>query len=240
MNSAELVREAWLEATAEYDSIPFFSAIANGNFTANHYAMLLREIYHNTHENPEAFARMTGLLRGDQRKLNKKILRHSWQESGHDQMALDDLARLGYDPGAARDGRALWATEAFTAFTSFQMERRNPLAFLGYVYHLENVATSWGPKLGRCLHSLGIRPEAMSFLMEHSEADITHVKFNEEYFRELVTQEKDLEDVLYGLRGAVRLYSLMLQSVIDAVDQGWPEWRALDGTFRKTAVPTCP
>ena len=237
MNPAQRVHEAWLEATADFGSTPFLAAIARESFTIDHYAMFLRELFHNTRENPEGLAHMAGLLKGDARRLNQKILRHAYRESGHDRMALSDLGQLGYDPARAESGRALWTTEAFTAFSIFQLERRHPLAYLGYIYHLEKAAVTWGPRLLDYFRSLGIPPEAMTFLREHSEADIGHARLNQEYIRELVTNEADLEAVIYGLRGTVRLHALMLQGVIDAVEQAWPEWRSLQDAYRGAAVP---
>lgn len=235
MNANERIDKAWRAEAAQLESNPLILAMDGKTFTEDHYAMLLRELYHNTHENPEGLTYMAAKLVGPQRRLNKKLFRHSHMESGHDQMAADDLATLGFDAEIMKRERALVTTEAFTAFPIFQVDRRNPIAYLAYLYHLEHVAEVYGPKIVGYLRGIGIPLEAMTFLVEHAEADVAHNKLNEEYIRELVTTEADLQAYLYGLRGVARLHASMLQGVMESVDQDWPEWTSLKATRKAQA-----
>jgi pyrroloquinoline quinone (PQQ) biosynthesis protein C len=227
MKAGEIIHQEWLKAVRIMDSNPFFLALENGTFTAEHYAMLLRELYHNTHENPEGLALMTGHLKGEQRRLNKRFFRHSLVESGHDEMAADDLKTLGYDFEPLKRERPLVTTEAFSAFPIFQVQRRNPISYLAYLYHLEQIASTRGILVVKHCLSIGVPQSAMSFMLEHTDADPGHTLWNEEYIEALVRTDEDLDAYRYGLRGSVRLHALMLQGIMEAVDGNEPEWESL-------------
>lgn len=232
MNAQENIDREWLLSMEEQKGNPFFAALEARTFTAEHYAMFLREEYFNTHENPESLTFMASHLKLDQRKLNRKLIRHALAESGHDQMAADDLSRLGYGSGTLKLERPLVTTEAFLAFSMFQIQHRNPISHLGYLYHLEKITVTKGVELHRHLVSIGIPLYSMTFLLEHTEVDPGHIRWNEEYIEGLVRTREDLEAYLYGLRGSVKLHGLMLQGIMEAVDRGSQEWRSLKAAWR--------
>jgi Iron-containing redox enzyme len=230
LNIIETIEKEWLAWTLDMESNPFFTAINEKTFSLQHYAMFLREEYFNTFENPEALVFMATHLKGVKRKINKGFIRHALSEMGHFQLAANDLESLGYASNTLQHQRPLVTTEAFFAFSMFQVQHRNPIAFLGYVYHLEKIAVTKGRELVNYLSSIGVPIKAMSFLTEHTDVDPGHMNWNEEYIRELVLTPDDLENYLYGLRGAVKMHAVMLHGIIEAVDKGLPAWEKLNGT----------
>ncbi|MDQ3002058.1 MAG: iron-containing redox enzyme family protein [Fibrobacterota bacterium] len=180
MNAGEIIHQEWLKAMVEMEKTPFFLAIEKKTFTAEHYAMFLREEYFNTHENPEGLVLMASHFKGEQGKLNKKFIRHSLSESGHNQMAADDLSALGYAFEPLKRERPLVTTETFNAVLIFQVQHRNPITNLAYSYHLEHIAVAKGKLFLEHLLSIGIPMAALSFLVEHTEADVGHNLLNEE------------------------------------------------------------
>ncbi len=68
-----------------------------GDLTKAHYAALLREVYFYTRENPQLQAGATLYFQGQQREMVKDFLRHATSEIGHDQLALNDMAAMGFD-----------------------------------------------------------------------------------------------------------------------------------------------
>jgi pyrroloquinoline quinone (PQQ) biosynthesis protein C len=174
--------------------------------------------------NPRLGSLFHAHLESDRPALVARFLKHNASEVGHDDLALADLRALGWDAETVRKGRPLPNTEAFTAFISFQIQHRNPLAYLGYLYHLECLATRLGEGSVAALLQVGVPAEAMSFLKEHAEADQGHMRLNQEYLAGLARSEADIEAVLYGLRGACSLHGLMLQGIMEDSDRLPGDW----------------
>jgi pyrroloquinoline quinone (PQQ) biosynthesis protein C len=193
----------------------------------------LRETYHNTYHNPKKMALFMAHLDSDKPQLEAKFLKHTAAEIGHDEMALSDLKVLGGDPDAVRRGRPLPSTEALTAFIVFQIQHRNPLAYLGYLYHLEAMPVRMGADVMACLIALGIPLEATTFLREHAEADPVHIKWNREYMEGFIRDDEDMEAVLYGMRGTCELHGRMFQGILE---QG-QDWLAVPASGRATLDP---
>lgn len=230
------IKDEWEKGMGKLERNPFFRAMRDGSFTRNHYAMFLREEYFNTMENPESLAMATFHLQGPKRALNKTLLRHAMAESGHNLMALSDLETLGFSVGSIPEEKPLATTEPFIAFFVYQIQHRNPLAYLAYIHHLESIAVAKGPQVISTLMALGIPKEAMSFLTEHAEVDTVHTRWVSEYFTGLVKDRKDLEDILHGIRGAIALHGMMLEGIMDAVDGRDAAWLRLE-SFGKAQTP---
>lgn len=195
----------------------FFRRLREGSLDVRHYQALLRETYYNTRENPPSFALMAWHLKGRKRDLAKRIYRHSSAEHGHHELALDDLRALGADVSGIPEGRPLPTTEALIAFAVYHVQHRNPLAYLGYVYHLEMLPAALGPVLIDQLKAIGVPPEAMSFLTEHVQADEGHTRWMADYLKETVDSRDDFDAVRHGAVATSKLHGLMLEGVVDSV-----------------------
>lgn len=217
MNRSERLAHAWQEEYGKLRSLEFFRRLEDGSFTKEHYIAFLAESYHNVTHNTKKMALFQAHIRTDRAALESRFLKHAATEIGHDAMALDDLRKLGADAEAVRNRRPLPSTEALTGFIVFQIQHRNPYAYLGYLYHLEALPTTIGEAGMKTLHKAGIPVEAMSFLQEHSEADVVHMKWNREYLDGFLEKEEDYQAALYGLRGSCHLHGAMLQASMDSV-----------------------
>jgi pyrroloquinoline quinone (PQQ) biosynthesis protein C len=215
MSVVDRVEKEWEACYGWISRGEFLRSLSEGRFTLPSYAIFLRETYHNAAMNPRLGSLFHAHLEPDRPALVARFLKHNASEVGHDELALADLRALGWDTEPVRRGRPLPSTEAFTAFISFQIQHRNPMAYLGYLYHLEGLPTRLGEESIAALLKIGIPAEAMSFLKEHAEADQAHMRLNQEYLAGLARSEADIEAVLYGLRGACSLHGLMLQGVME-------------------------
>ena len=215
MSPFERILAAWRPALDAMLRSRAFSRMAEGELTADEYAAILRQVFHQVREHPQALGVFTSRLRGDrQRAQVKTLLKHALSEAGHDELALDDLAALGVDVSGIRAERPLPATSALVAFMHYQLEHENPIGFLGYLFHLEFTPTAVGPALMHALSTAGIREDAQSFLRDHAEIDVGHNKLMERYVDELVQSEEDLEAVCWVARSTAALYAHMVDDAI--------------------------
>jgi pyrroloquinoline quinone (PQQ) biosynthesis protein C len=202
----------------------FFRKLDEGSLELNHYKGFLRESYHNTRQNPGTMAMFVAHVESDDARLKAKFLKHAAMEMGHDELALDDLQTLGEDVEGIRHGRPLVATEAMSGFVLFQIQHRNPLASLGYSYHLETLPVRIGASALASLLKSGVPADAFTFLKEHVDADPVHTKWNREYIEGFVQSSSDLDALIFGLRGACELHGMMFQSLLDASSGTGQSW----------------
>lgn len=216
MKVSEILKQEWEAACVRLKRGEFFERLASGRLDLSHYKSYLRETYHNASQNPRNMALFMAHVDTGLRPLEAKFMRHTAMEMGHDELALDDLRALGEDAEAVRNGLPLPTTEALAAFIVFQIQHRNPMAYLGYLYHLEALPVQMGGNALEALTAMGVPAEAATFLREHAEADPVHIRWNLEYLDGFVRGAADLEALIYGMRGSCELHGVMLQGILDA------------------------
>lgn len=231
--------EEWTREVGKLARTPFFHALDQGRLELDHYKVWLRETYYNTRENPQSFALMAGHLTGRHREITPRILRHAAAEFGHHDLALADLQTLGEDVKDIPGRRPLPTTEALIAFAIYNVQHGNPLAYLGYVYHLEMMPALQGNKIIGKLEAMGVPKEAMTFLAEHAHADVGHTKLLEGYFKSVVETEEDLQAVLHGALGTCRLHGVMLQGILEAAETN-RDWAPGNQGLRGGEKPASP
>ncbi|MEM1434135.1 MAG: iron-containing redox enzyme family protein [Pseudomonadota bacterium] len=211
--------ETFSNAIDLFNSCAGMQRFWGGELNAAHYASLMREIYFHTRENPQIQALATVYFRGHQRTMVKPFLRHAISEVGHDQLALKDMQALGYDVTAIPAEQPLPATTAITAFPFYQITNLNPVGYLGYLYFLEAMPTTFGAEYMRTLDAMGVSREAMNFLHDHSTIDVGHTRLMQGYIEELIQNEADLEAACYAMRVTGELYGRMLTDAFAAADR---------------------
>ncbi len=210
---------------------PPVASVINTTITPNQYRAILRQVYHHTRENPQLQTLATVHFRGKQRDMVRAFFRHAASEIGHDQLALNDYITLGGKGEHVPYENPLPATTALLSFGFYQIYNLNPLGYLGYLYFLEAMPTQAGPGLIEQLHAVGIKDNALTFLRDHTEIDIGHVKMMEKYIDHLVRDEKEVDCIVYAMQTTAYLYSQMMAQAIEFADQpdvtGW-NWEELD------------
>ncbi len=215
MTHWEILESEWEKSFSRLRKTEYFRRMAEGQLELAHYKGFLRESYHNVAQNPKSMALFISRLSTNRVALAGKFLKHAAMEMGHDELALSDLAILGEDAAGIRQTRPLPTTEALSAFIYFQMMQRNPLAYLGYSFHLEALPIRMGETGISLLLKMGVPLSATTFLKEHADLDPVHMRWNREYVEGFVKTPEDLEAVLYGLRGACDLHGVMFQGILD-------------------------
>ena len=223
MDANQQLAAAFEDVIANFNDSPGMRRFRNGNINKAHYAALLREVYFYTRENPQLQAGATLYFQGRQRELVRDFLRHATSEIGHDQLALNDIAALGFSTDGITQGRPLPSTLALTAFAYYQITGKNAVGYLGYLYFLEFMPVRSGADYISGLTKLEVPIEATSFLQDHSVIDVGHSQAMTEYAAALTTSQRDIDDVIYAMRVTGELYSTFVQRTLESVDaQGKP------------------
>ncbi|MGF1545196.1 MAG: iron-containing redox enzyme family protein [Parvularculaceae bacterium] len=237
----EQLRQAFQPVLREFLDCAAMRALAAGELSVSQYQSVLREIFHQTRENPQLHAMSMIYLRGRQRDFVKRYFAHAGSEVGHDQLALNDIETLGGEVSRIPYENPLPATSALVAFAYYQLQRGSPLSYLGYVFFLEFMPTHVGEDVARWLHNIGVTPNAMTFLRDHAEIDMAHNRIMEQYVDGLVVTDADYDTVAHAMRVTGRLYGRMYDEAVNDVSQpferGWcHEELAVDGKIADELV----
>ena len=228
-NFSAQVNAAFVDVMHTFNHGPAIAFLRSNAFKAEHYRSALREFFHYTRENPQLQTLATVYFRGTDRQLIKMFVGHARSEIGHDHMALEDLKVLGGDASAIATENPLPATTALTAFAFFQIQHRNAIGYLGYIYFLEYMPTQHGATYAEALLKANVPKESLSFLQEHIAVDVGHNQMMQRYLDQLLHSQADVDAVIYAMRVTGELYAHMLWSAIQRVEnlvtfgQAWHE-----------------
>ncbi len=131
MNAFNRLRNAWVGVEARFMSSQPIRRLTDGSVGVEHYASYLRETYFYTRENPQIQAVATAWFRGADRQMVQAFLKHALSEVGHDHMALNDMAALGYDVSCIPDENPLPTTVPLISFPYYAIQYRSPISYLG-------------------------------------------------------------------------------------------------------------
>lgn len=213
-----ILHEVFSEVIAQFNSCEGMQRLWDGKLTSAHYAALMREVFHHTRENPQLQALATVYFRGEQRSMVKPFLRHAISEVGHDQLALNDVAALGFDVSNTPLEQPLPSTTALLAFPFYQIYNHDAVGYLGYLYFLEAMPTSFGADYMKTLEQMGVGRQAMSFLQDHTTIDVGHTKAMQGYIDALIKTSAELDAAVYALRVTGELYSRMVTDAFASAD----------------------
>ncbi len=214
------LENAWFVEVPHFNAMTGMQRLLTGDFTVAHYQSLLREIYFYARESPPFFAAIQVHLRGAQREYIKKMLQHASSETGHDQLALADLRALGVNTENIPNERPLPATSAMIGFSFYLIQYLNPISYLGFVFHLEYLPTHFGQQYAQGFVRAGVPMNAMSFLLEHNEADVGHNLLMADYVENLLLNQRDVDDTIYAMQVTAVLFANLVEAAFRRVDEG--------------------
>lgn len=219
----ETVFEEWKKAYALNSTFRWSKLVATGEVKVWHYKGFLREIYHNVFYNSQTQAWVGMYISGEHRDFLRSWYQHARSEIGHDLLALNDLVFLGEDRDKVIRSKPNPSTTAFTSVPFFQAMLKNPVGYLGHLFHLEFMPSQHGHNYIEMLERAGIPREGMTFIEEHAHVDPSHNKLMMKYIEELVKTDDDLKSVISCAQDASYLYGRMIEDAFDAGERDFKE-----------------
>lgn len=209
------VLSVWREEIQNINKKPWMTRLQSGDFQIRNYKGFLLETYHHAGLNPQIQAFATMYFKDNPREMIGLFYKHAGSEIGHDLLALNDLGALGENIEKLRHSKPLPSTAAFNAFALMQIQLVNPVAYLGYLFHLEFLPTQQGRVHIERLKHLGVPKNALTFLEEHATIDAGHNKMMERYIDTLVKDEATFDQVAYALNCSCHLHYNMLAAAFE-------------------------
>jgi len=160
-----------------FTSIPLIREALRSGASRELYIDFLTQAYHHVkHTFPLlAFA----AARTTDEAYQDALAEYMEEERGHEKWILDDIAAMGGDAAAVKNGAAGIACQMMVGYTYYAIEWVSPYAMLGSVHVLEGMSTLLADKAADAIQrSLGSSAkDGFSYLRSHGALDIEHVAF---------------------------------------------------------------
>jgi pyrroloquinoline quinone (PQQ) biosynthesis protein C len=207
-----------LKAETEADrqqlfAIPIIQDALRGHVTTRQYIAFLSQAYHHVKHTVPLLMACGSRLDGKHEWLREAMAEYIAEEVGHQEWILSDIAASGGDAEAVRIAQPHASTELMVAYAYHQIDRGNPVGFLGMVHVLEGTSTALATHAADTMRgALGLPPQAFSYLSSHGSLDLEHVAF----FEKLVNRLHHVDDhqaVVHTARMMYHLYGNVFRSL---------------------------
>ena len=161
----------------DFTSIPLIHEAVRSGASRELYVDFLTQAYHHVkHTFPQlAFA----AARTSDETYQDALVEYMEEERGHEKWILADIAAMGGDAQAVKDGASGIACQIMVGYAYYAIEWISPYAMLGSVHVLEGMSTLLADKaadaIQRSLAHSG--KDGFSYLRSHGALDIEHVAF---------------------------------------------------------------
>jgi pyrroloquinoline quinone (PQQ) biosynthesis protein C len=219
MSFAEQLRAATAAERQELIAAPIVQDCLAGRVSRDSYRAFLTEAYHHVKHTVPLLMACGSRLSERQEWLRRGIAEYIDEEYGHEQWILNDLAALGCDAEAVRNGEPSLATELMVSYAYDTIARRNPIGFFGMVLVLEGTSAAIATRAAEIVMAkLELPKRACSYLLSHGSLDQQHVG----HFDALIDRIESSEDraaLLHCARRFYRLYGDVFRALPRATDE---------------------
>jgi len=193
-------------ARAELFAIPVIRDSLAGRVTREQYLAFLGQAYHHVRHTVPLLMACGARLPDRHDWLRNATGQYIAEETGHEEWILRDIAAAGGDAATTRAAAPAPATELMVAYVYDYIARCNPVGFFGMVQVLEGTSQALATHAAEAMRSsLGLPPEAFSYLSSHGSLDQAHVRFFSGLMDRLEAQA-DQDAVTEVARVVYRLY----------------------------------
>lgn len=144
------------------------------------------------------------------RALHYEMIHHLKGELNHDQVALEDLASMGYQPD---DFPTLLETSLLYQSQYYWLERHAVSSMMGYALLLEGLACEFGNAILE--KTKGHGPKATAFVRLHAKVDVGHFAEGLKWLSQVPAAEH--ADMIQNLVQSSHLYMGMLEGVANGM-----------------------
>lgn len=187
-------------------AIPVIRSSLAGRVTLEQYLAFLGQAYHHVRHTVPLLMACGARLSATHDWLRSAVARYIAEETGHEEWILNDIAAAGGDADAVRASAPGRAAEILVAYAYDYIARSNPVGFFGMVYVLEGTSQAIATSAARSMRaSLGLPPEAFTYLASHGALDQDHLRFFAGLMNRLESPA-DRDAVVHVARRVFRLY----------------------------------
>jgi len=187
-------------------NLPLIKAGAAGRVSLDAYIDFLTQAYHHVKHTTPLLMFCGSKLPEKYEWLREAVAEYIEEELGHQEWILNDIKACGADSEAVRRGKPGQATEIMVAYAYDMINRVNPVGFFGMVLVLEGTSITLASQAGEAIaQSLGLGPQAFSYLTSHGALDVGHTAFYEKLMNKIESAE-DRAAIIHSAKNFYKLY----------------------------------
>jgi 3-oxoacyl-[acyl-carrier-protein] synthase III len=213
----ELVRDlalVWFDFEDRLQRVPIVKKLYNGRFTLADYRDLLFNLRQQVIDGSRWIGRAASSITPEFFPIRSAFIMHTSDEHRDFEMLERNFELAGGDPADIRSGQKNIGSEALSAYILERASHQNPFELIGSMFIIEGVgqriARQWGKKIQ---DSLGLKNEAVSFFLYHSESDVAHFKRLDLAIASGILTRKLVTDIVKCAKVTARLYALQLEEI---------------------------
>jgi 3-oxoacyl-[acyl-carrier-protein] synthase-3 len=176
----KLTRElamVWFEFEDRLLTVPIVKKLREGRFTRQDYLALLYGLRQQVIDGSRWIARAASSITAEYFPVRSAFIMHTSDEHRDFEMLERNYELAGGSADEIRAGQKNVGSEALSAYILHAAGRENPFELIGAMFVIEGIgqriARQWGEKIRE---TLGLKNEAVSFFLYHSESDVGHFK----------------------------------------------------------------
>jgi 3-oxoacyl-[acyl-carrier-protein] synthase-3 len=213
----ELVRElalVWFEFEDRLRRVPIVKKLYEGRFTIADYQALLFNLRQQVIDGSRWIGRAASSITPEYFPIRSAFIMHTTDEHRDFEMLERNYELAGGRLDAIRAGKKNIGSEALSAYILEMASHENPLGLIGAMFIIEGVgqriAQQWGKKIQ---DTLGLKKEAVSFFLYHSESDIAHFKRLDLAIASGILTKTLVPEIVKCAKVTARLYALQLEEI---------------------------
>lgn len=181
---------------------------------AGMYVAFLGQAYHHVRHTCRLLSTAVARCSDRDQRYIRALLEYIEEERGHEEWILEDIAALGGNAEAVRNGQGDMSCRLMVAYVYYAIEHVSPYAMLGMVHVLEGMSAALATAAAGTLRATLATQDGrgFSYLSSHGSLDQDHVAF----FRDLVNGINDPaaeEAIMETARVVYRLYGDMFRGI---------------------------
>jgi 3-oxoacyl-[acyl-carrier-protein] synthase-3 len=212
-----LVRQlalVWFDFEDRMELVPIVTKLYEGRFTVDDYKTLLFNLRQQVIDGSRWIARAASSITADYFQIRSAFIGHTGDEHRDFEMLERNYAAVGGDLEEIRSGRKNIGSEALSAYMLQRATEENPFELIGAMFIVEGlgnrIARGWGQRIQE---QLGLKSDAVSFFLYHSESDVKHFQRLDLAIGSGILTERLVAQIVKCAKVTARLYVLQLEEI---------------------------
>jgi 3-oxoacyl-[acyl-carrier-protein] synthase III len=212
-----LVRQlalVWFDFEDRLRRVPIVASLYEGRFEIEDYKALLFNLRQQVIDGSRWIARASSSITAEYFEIRSAFIAHTSDEHRDFEMLERNYAAVGGNVDEIRNGSKNIGSEALSAYMLQRASKENPFELIGAMFIVEGlgnrIAKEWGERIKE---QLGLKSDAVSFFLYHSESDVKHFRRLDLAIGAGILTERLVAEIVKCAKVTARLYALQLEEI---------------------------
>jgi len=204
----------WFDFEEKLQNVPIVRKLYQGQFTISDYRALLFNLRQQVIDGSRWIARAASSITPDHFPIRSAFIAHTSDEHRDFEMLERNYVAAGGILEDIKNGQKNIGSEALSSYVLQKASQENPFELIGTMFIVEGIgqriARKWGERIRE---QLGLKEEAVSFFLYHSESDVKHFERLDLVIASGILNPRIVVDSIRCAKVTARLYVLQLEEI---------------------------